>query len=96
MFVNLFDTIKTPASAHFPVSVVEAAVARDFFVRSQLPNEDLASVYGLADLDRDGRLSEREFAIAMKLVRCRTAGRGAVIVGRRFNIICVSRNSNSP
>lgn len=41
---------------------------------SGLPQEELGRVYQLADSDSDGRLSQNEFFVAMKLIRTRLAG----------------------
>ncbi|KAK2789300.1 hypothetical protein FQN53_002142 [Emmonsiellopsis sp. PD_33] len=43
--------------------------AVEFLTNSQLPEETLASIWDLADIDRDGQLSKEEFAVAMYLVR---------------------------
>ncbi|KAK2805136.1 hypothetical protein FQN50_006381 [Emmonsiellopsis sp. PD_5] len=40
-----------------------------FFTNAQLPEETLASIWDLADIDSDGQLSKEEFAVAMYLVR---------------------------
>ena len=42
--------------------------------QSRLPEAELARIWGLADLDRDGRLTLDEFAIAMHLVTRAVAG----------------------
>ena len=55
-------------------SYVEGDTARRFLCRSNLPTEELARIWELADLDADGRLTRQEFAIAMHLVTRRVAG----------------------
>ena len=53
---------------------VSEAGARKLLQRSKIPEAELDRVLELADLDRDGRLTLDEFAIAMHLVTKRTAG----------------------
>jgi hypothetical protein len=53
---------------------LEGANAVALFGQSGVPAPDLAQIYGLADMDGDGRLSQNEFFIAMKLIRARMAG----------------------
>lgn len=43
-------------------------------VRSKLPNTALAKVWRLADYDKDGQLTEEEFALAMHLINVRLEG----------------------
>ncbi|PGH18830.1 hypothetical protein AJ79_00243 [Helicocarpus griseus UAMH5409] len=43
--------------------------AVEFFTAAQLPEETLALIWDLADIDSDGQLSKDEFAVAMYLVR---------------------------
>ncbi|KAK2790229.1 hypothetical protein FQN52_005726 [Onygenales sp. PD_12] len=43
--------------------------AVEFFTNAQLPEETLASIWDLADINQDGQLSKEEFAVAMYLVR---------------------------
>ena len=37
---------------------IEGHVAKEFFVKSKLPNEELIHIWELADIDRDGRLTK--------------------------------------
>ena len=53
---------------------VSEAGARKLLQRSKISEAELDRVLELADLDRDGRLTLDEFAIAMHLVTKRTAG----------------------
>lgn len=46
---------------------VEPMEARDVLAKANLPEEDMARIYTLADLDQDGRLSEGEFICALHL-----------------------------
>ena len=48
--------------------------ARNFFLRSDLPNEELSKIWMLSDVDGDLKLTFAEFCIAMKLVRNRKKG----------------------
>lgn len=43
-------------------------------VKSKLPNTALAKVWRLADYDKDGMLTEEEFALAMHLIGVRLEG----------------------
>ena len=48
---------------------VSGGVARDAFTHTGLPAEQLAQVWDLADVNRDGRLDPDEFNIACHLIR---------------------------
>lgn len=48
--------------------VIKGPQARDFFVKSTLPNETLSRIWNLSDRDKDGALNLDEFCIAMHLV----------------------------
>ena len=43
-------------------------------MRSKLPNTVLAKIWRLADYDRDGLLTEEEFALVMHLINIRLEG----------------------
>jgi len=43
-------------------------------MRSKLPNTVLAKIWRLADYDRDGYLTEEEFALSMHLINIRLEG----------------------
>lgn len=45
--------------------------AKNFLSESKLPETDLAQIWGLADADKDGALTEQEFSIAMHLAHLR-------------------------
>jgi hypothetical protein len=49
-------------------SYVTGAQAREFFSMSRLPNDILARIYTMADIDKDGVLDLIEFSIAMHLI----------------------------
>mgnify|MGYP000635007572 CR=1 FL=1 len=53
---------------------VPGPVARDFFMKSKLPNTELSYIWELADLDKDGRLTRIEFCIAFHLTVARRNG----------------------
>lgn len=48
--------------------------AREFFFKSKLPTVELSHIWELADIDRDGRLTMPEFAIAFHLTSLRRHG----------------------
>ncbi|XP_069742821.1 intersectin-2-like isoform X2 [Narcine bancroftii] len=43
--------------------------ARTFFLQSGLPKVVLAEIWTLADLNKDGKMDQQEFSIAMKLIK---------------------------
>jgi len=53
---------------------LEGYEARDLLDRSTLPPEDLAVIWHLSDVDRNGRLALEEFACALHLVALRRRG----------------------
>jgi hypothetical protein len=57
-----------------PSGVVEGATAVSLFSLSNIPTNELAQVYTLADVDGDNRLNSNEFLVAMKLIKARIAG----------------------
>lgn len=56
------------------VGLLSGEHARQFFVQSKLPNQQLSLIWRLADVNRDNALSEEEFCIAMKLVVMKRRG----------------------
>lgn len=69
-----FDTIfATVDTAKVGVITGDQAVA--FFMKAQLPEEVLAQIWDLADIDADGQLTREEFAVAMYLVRIQRSGK---------------------
>jgi len=48
--------------------------AKKVFVKSKLPNTELAKIWRLADHDHDGRLCDEEFALMMHLIDIRSQG----------------------
>ena len=69
-FDSIFETVDT---AKVGVITGEQAVA--FFMKAQLPEEVLAQIWDLADIDADGQLTREEFAVAMYLVRIQRSGK---------------------
>lgn len=43
--------------------------AREFFLKSNLPTPILGQIWGLADLNKDGKLDKKEFSIACCLIK---------------------------
>ncbi|KAJ5336489.1 uncharacterized protein N7506_004511 [Penicillium brevicompactum] len=66
----IFETVDT---AKLGLITGDQAVA--FFMKAQLPEETLAQIWDLADIDADGQLSRDEFAVAMYLVRMQRSGK---------------------
>lgn len=62
-YVGQFEQLKDAI-----VGRVQGRQAKQFFLRSNLPQTDLAAIWKLADIDEDGMLSLPEFCIAMQLV----------------------------
>ena len=52
-------------------SFIEGAVAKDFFLKSKLPNDELIHIWELSDIDRDGRLTKLEFSLAFHFTSAR-------------------------
>ncbi|XP_067884659.1 intersectin-2-like [Heterodontus francisci] len=48
--------------------------ARNFFLQSGLPKPVLAEIWTLADLNKDGKMDQQEFSIAMKLIKMTLQG----------------------
>ncbi|XP_041043901.1 intersectin-2-like isoform X2 [Carcharodon carcharias] len=48
--------------------------ARNFFLQSGLPKLVLAEIWTLADLNKDGKMDQQEFSIAMKLIKMTLQG----------------------
>jgi hypothetical protein len=54
---------------------LSGAQAREFLVKSNLPQTVLAQIWSLADMDRDGQLNLGEFCLAMHFVFMKLRGR---------------------
>nr|XP_047921665.1 intersectin-2 isoform X4 [Anser cygnoides] len=48
--------------------------ARTFFLQSGLPASVLADIWALSDLNKDGKMDQQEFSIAMKLIKLKLQG----------------------
>ncbi|PKX89729.1 EF hand domain protein [Aspergillus novofumigatus IBT 16806] len=69
-FDTIFGTIDTAK-----LGVITGDQAVGFFMKAQLPEEVLAQIWDLADIDADGQLTKDEFAVAMYLVRSQRTGK---------------------
>ncbi|KAF9036984.1 hypothetical protein BDZ89DRAFT_1130017 [Hymenopellis radicata] len=66
---GFFDTLDNQRNGY-----IEGDVAVPFMLESNLPGEDLAQVWDLADINNDGRLTKDGFAVAMYLIKKKLAG----------------------
>lgn len=69
-FDGIFETVDTAK-----LGLITGDQAVSFFMKAQLPEETLAQIWDLADIDADGQLSREEFAVAMYLVRLQRSGK---------------------
>jgi epidermal growth factor receptor substrate 15 len=69
-FDSIFETVDTAK-----LGLITGDQAVSFFMKAQLPEEILAQIWDLADIDADGQLSKDEFAVAMYLVRLQRSGK---------------------
>ncbi|KAJ5474438.1 hypothetical protein N7475_004004 [Penicillium sp. IBT 31633x] len=69
-FDSIFETVDTAQ-----LGLITGDQAVSFFMKAQLPEETLAQIWDLADIDADGQLSREEFAVAMYLVRLQRNGK---------------------
>ncbi|CAL1603896.1 unnamed protein product [Knipowitschia caucasica] len=63
-----FDTL-SPSMGY-----VSGEQAKKFFLQSGLPPSVLAEIWGLADMNKDGKMDRLEFSIAMKLIKLKLQG----------------------
>ncbi|XP_074847443.1 intersectin-2 isoform X2 [Carettochelys insculpta] len=54
--------------------------ARTFFLQSGLPSSVLAEIWALADLNKDGKMDQQEFSIAMKLIKLKLQGQHLPVI----------------
>ena len=69
-YIDEFDKLQRDPSGIY----VAGPVARDFFMKSKLPNDELIIIWELADLDKDGSLTRIEFCLAFHLTVARRNG----------------------
>ncbi|KAH9829148.1 uncharacterized protein C8Q71DRAFT_791377 [Rhodofomes roseus] len=67
---RIFGTLDTQKRGY-----IEGDVAVPFMLLSKLPEDVLAQVWDLADLNNDGHLTRDGFAVAMHLIQSKLAGR---------------------
>ncbi|TFK55038.1 hypothetical protein OE88DRAFT_1653662 [Heliocybe sulcata] len=67
---GFFDTLDTERKGY-----IEGDVAVPFMLQSQLPEDVLAQIWDLADMNNDGRLTRDGFAVAMHLIQAKLAGK---------------------
>ncbi|KKK26518.1 hypothetical protein ARAM_005814 [Aspergillus rambellii] len=72
-FDNFFNSVDTARTG-----VISGDQAVAFFTKAQLPEETLAQIWDLADIDADGQLTKDEFAVAMYLIRQQYTGKGPI------------------
>ena len=72
-FDGIFETVDTAKAGK-----ISGDQAVGFFMKAQLPEEVLAQIWDLADIDADGQLTREEFAVAMYLVRIQRNGKDAL------------------
>ena len=53
---------------------ISGAIAKKVLMGSELPVAELAQIWNLADLTKDGYLDSDEFVLAMHLVKLRKSG----------------------
>ncbi|CCG80517.1 UBA/TS-N domain protein [Taphrina deformans PYCC 5710] len=66
---NLFNDLDKSQKGH-----VTGEEAVGFFLQSKLPEEDLAKVWDLSDLEFSGQLTKETFAVAMHLIKGKLGG----------------------
>ncbi|KAJ5280489.1 hypothetical protein N7478_005861 [Penicillium angulare] len=72
-FDGIFETVDTARAG-----IISGDQAVAFFMKAQLPEEVLAQIWDLADIDADGQLTREEFAVAMYLVRLQRTGKDPI------------------
>ncbi|MCJ1402326.1 hypothetical protein MMC11_005546 [Xylographa trunciseda] len=70
-FDGIFSKVDTENRGY-----VTGEQAVGFFSNSRLPEEDLAQIWDLADINSEGQLSRDEFAVAMHLIQQQLAKKG--------------------
>ncbi|KAK2096402.1 Intersectin-2 [Saguinus oedipus] len=54
--------------------------AHNFFLQSGLPAPVIAEIWALSDLNKDGKMDQQEFSIAMKLIKLKLQGQQLPVV----------------
>ncbi|KAI4260776.1 MAG: hypothetical protein L6R42_003904 [Xanthoria sp. 1 TBL-2021] len=93
-FDQIFNTVDT-ANRGF----ITGDQAVSFFSNSRLPEEALAQIWDLADINSEGQLSKEEFAVAMYLIRqqrSKTTGRDVLPQTLPPNLIPPSMRRQPP
>ncbi|RDX42684.1 hypothetical protein OH76DRAFT_1488480 [Lentinus brumalis] len=67
---RIFDSLDTQKRGY-----IEGDVAVPFMLQSKLPEDVLAQVWDLSDINNDGRLTRDGFAVAMHLIQGKLAGK---------------------
>ncbi|KAH9857811.1 hypothetical protein C2E23DRAFT_720331 [Lenzites betulinus] len=67
---RIYDTLDTLKRGY-----IEGDVAVPFMLQSKLPEDVLAQIWDLSDLNNDGRLTRDGFAVAMHLIQGKLAGK---------------------
>ncbi|RPD65853.1 hypothetical protein L227DRAFT_123328 [Lentinus tigrinus ALCF2SS1-6] len=67
---RIFDSLDAQKRGY-----IEGDIAVPFMLQSKLPEDVLAQVWDLSDLNNDGRLTRDGFAVAMHLIQGKLAGR---------------------
>ncbi|KAF8556898.1 hypothetical protein OG21DRAFT_1408041 [Imleria badia] len=74
---------------------IEGDVAVPFMLQSKLPEEVLAQVWDLSDINNDGRLTRDGFAVAMHLIQAKLSGKDIPAVLPQ-TLVPPSMRSNGP
>ena len=82
MYDGQFETLDTNNQGF-----VTGEQAVGFFSRSQLPEDDLAQIWDLADITSNGQLNRDEFAVAMHLVRQQIGRKGLLPASLPPNLV---------
>ncbi|XP_068136346.1 intersectin-2 isoform X2 [Hyperolius riggenbachi] len=64
-----------------PISgLITGDQAKNFFLQSGLPPAVLAEIWALSDLNKDGKMDQQEFSIAMKLIKLKLQGQNLPMI----------------
>ncbi|KAI4116773.1 MAG: hypothetical protein LQ345_002865 [Seirophora villosa] len=93
-FDQIFSTVDTTNRGF-----ITGDQAVSFFSNSRLPEEALAQIWDLADINSEGQLNKEEFAVAMFLIRqqrSKTTGRDVLPQSLPSNLIPPSMRQQAP